>query len=553
MCRARWICVGLVTSATACSPGRALTDAATDAPPPLDKPNIILIISDDQRAETVACMPKLQAELATRGVTFARNYASTPLCCPGRSTVLTGRYAHNHGVISNGDIEEGDTDRTSGAVLFEENGNEPRVFAAGLKLRGYTTGFFGKYLNGYVDRVDADGDGDALPDRHVPPYWDEWYAFPHADFFYFRLVERGTAAPEARRTCYLPTPATDTQKRNNCVDAAEIVVNDGRENHADDLLGDKLIAFIRDEAAAGRPFFAYYAPKAPHMPADAPSRYQPEPGRAVFTAEALARMESCALFDWADRPDSVLEADLSDKPEWVQNRAGSVTVEEIDDKRRRQLVSLLAIDDVVGELFRTLGDSGILGETIVLFTSDNGYAWGEHWHMAKNCAYEVCARVPLIAFHPRLLAPGRVDDASMLMNADLAPTIAALAGAAPPDDVDGESFAGLLDGSTGTWAREAMLTECWPSEPKGGISAAIRTARWRYVAYYLDDARTQPRLRADDGAREIELYDLTADPDELDNLARLAPEQLAAKGYDVGEITATIADLDIRLQTLQRE
>src|SRR5262249_6252839 len=153
------------------------------------------------------CMPKLQELIGAKGVRFIRNYASTPLCCPGRSTVLTGKYAHNHGVRTNGDVEEGDTVTTAGAIDFQQNGNEEIVFAKALRAAGYRTGLIGKYLNGYERQMKVDTDGDGIPDhdRYVPPYWDDWHVFDGPRFFNFRLIEKDADAALAKRVCYLST------------------------------------------------------------------------------------------------------------------------------------------------------------------------------------------------------------------------------------------------------------------------------------------------------------------------------------------------------------
>ncbi|MBI5480428.1 MAG: sulfatase [Deltaproteobacteria bacterium] len=514
--------------------------------------NIVFILSDDQRADSTACMTKLQKHLAAEGVTFRNNFGTTPLCCPGRSTVLTGRYAHNHGVKSNGDIEEGDTDKTPGAVIFKNHGNEERVFARWLGDQGYLTGFFGKYLNGYPALTDADSDGNGKPDNYIPPYWDEWRAFPHADFFNFQLVERGAGETETRRVCYLSSSATTLADRTRCIENADAVVDDGGENYSDDMLKDKVIDFIARASATGKPFFVYFAPKAPHAPALSPGRYQSDPDVYQYTPEALERLKDCALFEWAARPPSFMEPDVSDKPEWVVDLVGNATREGLDEKRKRQLVSVLATDDAVEDIMTALQALGIKEKTVVFHTSDNGYAWGEHWYGKKNCGYEECIRLPLTVFHPGNPIPGRVVEDAMLMNADLAATFADLAGAAVPGDVlmNGSSFAGLLDGTLQSWPRDEVLTECW--SPRY-IIASVRTLRWKYVEYYDDDAWTIVHMRSSDGRQELELYDLEQDPHELQNLAWATPAELATWGYAAGEVEAAVADLKARLASLKAQ
>lgn len=150
---------------------------------PGGRPNIVFILTDDQRAESVSCMPKLRKLLLDKGVSFGNSFASTSLCCPARSTLLTGLYAHNHGVLQNGDVEDGEETKTPGALDFRKNGGEAKNLARWLKEAGYRTSFFGKYLNGYDKVMQREG-------TYTPAYWDDWYAFPHAEYFDFQLVEK---------------------------------------------------------------------------------------------------------------------------------------------------------------------------------------------------------------------------------------------------------------------------------------------------------------------------------------------------------------------------
>lgn len=527
----------------------ATRDSAADrdaASPPVGPYNVILILADDQRADAIACMPKLQEHLVQRGVTFSNFFASTPLCCPSRSTELTGLFAHNHGVRSNDDDEDGDGQSIPGERDFRQNDNEERVVARWLKEQGVRTGFFGKYLNGYEDYIAA---APSLDDT-VPPYWDEWRAFQQPTFFNFQLVERGFDEANARLVCYL-TPDIDDPSRAGCRDTADDVVRDGVEHHSDDTVAGHLDAFVRRAVADGVRFFAQYSPKAPHLPAEAPLRYQPDPARAEYTDEALARLTDCDLWERLDQPESVLEEDVSDKPQWVQALVGTETEQSLDERRKRQLASVLAVEDAIESLVATLDELGIADRTVILYTSDNGYAWGEHHWIKKNCAYEECSRVPLVVVHPALAGGGSVNDA-MLLNTDLAPTIAELAGAAVPDGLNGASFAGLADGSRVDWPRDEILTECWGGDTQPGILSAIRTERWKWVQYWEDYEQTIPLLRPN-GDEEVELYDLERDPIELDNLARLSNARLEALGYEPAEVDGTMEDLRGRLARLSAE
>ncbi|MBI4956505.1 MAG: sulfatase [Myxococcales bacterium] len=513
----------------------------------------MFILADDQRLDAARCMPKVHELIGARGVTFSQNFASTPLCCPGRSTVLTGLYAHNHGVITNGDIEEeGDEDeeKMPGAVAFRKLGNDERVFARFLQASGYATGYFGKYLNGY---------GKVLKDEpgYTPPYWDEWHAFVEPEFYDFQMVDRSGSAP-AQRTCYLTNRkdlphAKKLEKK--CRAGADAVVEDGAEHYSTDFIAEQALAFVRASAKAGKPFFVHFAVKAPHGPYQSPARYQPDLGKAKFSDEARRRLGTCSLFDWKDRPASYLEADMGDKPAWVAGLAGKLAEEKAEHVRKKQLMSVLATEDALVRLVDTLKELGIDGNTVLVYNGDNGYAWGERHYIGKNCAYDECAKVPLVAYDPRHPGGGKTLDVFTL-NVDLAPTFLELAGAKAGGDkkLDGESMAKLFGGDASGWQREYLLTECWgkatPAHPD--IHAAVRSKAWKYVEHYDDTERTQVKKRKD-GAREIELYDLGRDPYELDNLALLPAAKLGALGTSEAEVKRRQGELAAILHRLEKE
>lgn len=526
------------------------------------RPNILFILADDQRADTLSCMPKLARLLGSRGTTFRNNFASTPLCCPGRSSILTGMYAHNHGVLANGDIEDEDGDKSPGAIDFRKKGNETRTFAGWSQQRGYRTGYFGKYLNAYDKILETEP-------TYVPPHWDEWRAFSHAEYFDFDLVERGLGESKTTRRCYLggaedAAGEEDGKKKGKggkkgkkrartCKGAADEIARKGEENYSTDVLRDQVIAFVRKVSQEGKPWLVHFAPKAPHGPFLSPARYQPDPDEPVFSKEAMARLSSCPLLEWKDRPPSYLEADMSDKPQWIQEAKSKRTEEDrLDRVRRMQLASVLATEDAVEDILKVLSELGVADETIVVYTADNGFAWGEHWHTHKNCTYEECIRVPLVVLDPR--APGGPRTVvDFTMNVDLAPTFAAWTGAEVKGKIDGMSLAGLVDGSArAPWPRTEVLSECWGPGTQGrpDTHASVRTKKWKYVEHYEDNGRT--RLRSHKaGGTDRELYDLEKDPFEIDNLLRLSPEALARTGHTRQLVEATTLDLTGKLTALK--
>lgn len=513
------------------------------------KPNIVFLLADDQRLDAATCMPKLHERIAKKGVTFRKNFASTPLCCPGRSTILTGLYAHNHGVIMNGDIEEeGDDEgeKVPGAVAFRDKGNDEKVFAKWLRQVGYRTGYFGKYLNGFSKLRKKEP-------NYTPPYWDVWRSFNEPEYYNFQLVER-SGDGSTQVSCYLTNRKGVRREKKAeaaCKKGADTVVSAG-ENYSTDVLTDKTIEFIRESAKLGKPFFVHLAVKAPHAPFESPERYQPDLEKVEFTEEAMKRLSACPLFDWKDRPASFLEQDVSDKPEWVQSLKG-LDAKKPDKIRKLQLASVLATEDAIVRITDVLAELHIEGDTVLVYTADNGYAWGEHSYTGKNCAYDECAMVPLYAFDPRNPAGGKALDL-LTMNADLAPTFAELAGAKLGIKVNGQSMAAPFAGDASGWKRDHILTECWGGTEKKrpDIHAAVRSADWKYVEHYEDAERKKIHVRKD-GGQEIELYDLAKDPRELDNLLRLPDDKLAALGTSSQKARQKAAELAKILHDLEAQ
>jgi N-acetylglucosamine-6-sulfatase len=437
------------------------------------KPNLVIILTDDQRWDTTGLehsidgmtpvMPEVQAELA--GVTFPNAFVSTSLCCPSRSSLLRGQYAHTTGVLTN-------TQPLGGALNFDDSS----TLATWLQGAGYHTGFFGKYLNGYNQLWTAP----APP--YVPPGWEEWHAFKAPKYYDFSLIEHGAGYDHAD-TSYDSGCATYTTCPGDAGPCSNL------QNYSTDVLLAKALTFV--DQAAGQPFFLYFAPYAPHAPACA----------AEQDAGSFG-----GIAPW--RPPNWNEADVSDKPAWVQNLCPMPSGKQnnIDNFRKKQLASLQAVDRAVGAIMDKLRAIGQDQNTLVLFTSDNGYAWGAHCHRPKRCPYEECLRVPLFIRYPALVPSPRVDLRAGL-NIDFAFTFAELAGLMPPITQDGRSLTRVLTNDEAFW-RPDFLYEQWldPDDEDNDVVpptlAAVRSTEWKYVEYVTG---------------ETELYNLLADPFELQN------------------------------------
>jgi N-acetylglucosamine-6-sulfatase len=462
------------------------------------RPNIVLVVTDDQDARAVEAMPTVMALLHEQGVRFTHFFASTPLCCPARVSLLRGQYAHNHGVLGNGGPN-------GGFATFRRLGGEDSTVATWLHDAGYRTALLGKYLNGYPEDTDP---------TYVPPGWDEWDALAveapaGGGYVDYELNENG------RRVAYGH-------------DAAD---------YSTDVLAAKATDFIARTTAADQPFFLYLAPFAPHDPRI------PAPRHGQAFAEA-----------WAPRSAAFNEADVSDKPGWVRDRPvlSDEQVAEIDARYRDRLRTLLAVDEMVATLVETLEATGELENTYLFFTSDNGFHLGEHrLPIGKETPYEAAVRVPLLVRGPGVPAGIAVD--SLALNVDLAPTLAELAGVPVPPFVDGRSLVPLLRGSPPTGWRQAVLLEFFGVIRDGGlgtpsVAPAVRDAtpvpeEDGEVALLGPRAppyralRTPGLLYIEYAGEVRELYDLRADPQELENLAGRADSALLTR------LSARLAEL----------
>jgi arylsulfatase A-like enzyme len=357
--------------------------------PTHERPNILLILTDDQPAETVSEMPKLREGLVDGGVTFERGFVSDPLCCPSRATILTGRYAHNHGVKSNS-LPGG------GAEKFRDDGLDRDTIATRLKQAGYSTGYFGKYLNEYRG-------------RYVPPGWDRWFVYS------------GSATAE---------------RSYDMNDQGRVLTYTHSHTNETDLTADRAAGFINEHARG--PWFMVVGTRAPHGP------HRPSDNhRNDFNGVDLPRFG---------------EDDVSDKPAAVRNAPplDERRTDRLREEYEGKLETLQDVDDLVGKLLNRLEATGQLRETYVVYTTDNGWLLGEHNLTAKGLPYEEAIRVPYVVRGPGVPRGETRDE--LVANVDLAPTFAGWAGAELPG-ADGRDLAPLLgDGPAPSW-RERLLIE----------------------------------------------------------------------------------------------
>jgi arylsulfatase A-like enzyme len=362
-------------------------------------------------------MPQTRHWFAAGGTRFTNAYATTPLCCPSRASIMTGRYSHNTGVTRN--QGGGNLDPTTTLQAF-------------LSGAGYRTAIAGKYLQGISLDVD-------------PPFFDRWAIFK---WHYFN-----------------PTVNVDGQA--SAVDG-----------YSTDYAASMAVCFLRDfESTDAAPWFLYVAPFAPHRP------YKPE---ADYSKTKTPR--------WNPDP-SFFEGTNGQPPFLDRTRLTRIKARSI---HRRQLRTLMSVDDLVGRIFRTLGELGEGRNTLAFFVSDNGLLLGEHRLYAKRLPYTPSIKVPLLMRWPGRIPTGRVDP-RLAANVDIAPTVLSATGlqpaGAPP--LDGVSLMGGVK-------RQRLFLEQWDNyRPKLRSWASIRTRGSQYIEYYN---------RAEDKIVFRQFYDIRRDP-----------------------------------------
>jgi arylsulfatase A-like enzyme len=421
-------------------------------------PNVLVIETDDQTVESMRVMDNVNSLIGAQGTTFTNSFVNYSLCCPSRSTFLTGQYAHNHGVLSNAPPNGGGERFAS--LHAGDN------LAVWLKKAGYYTALIGKYLR-------ARGD-----DPGVPLGWSEWHeALVGYGVYDYPINDGGTLTEHGR------APGDFKQ----------------------DVLTSKAVNFVNRRAASPKPFFLWLTYGAPHWSPPDPNPNPPY--NCGHGAKPAPRHAHAFDSEPLPTPPSLNEADVSDK----QAAIGALSplsenqIADVQRKYRCELESLLSVDEGVKELLDKLKSKGALDDTLVIYTSDNGYFHGEHRiPPGKMRIYEESIRVPLLIRGPGI--PKGVTIDPLAINADLAPTIVEVASAARPGLImDGRPLIPLAQQPEIEQERELLIEEpgvlvdtAW-----GPGFEAIRTERYVYAEFITG---------------ETELYDLQSDPFELQSL-----------------------------------
>ncbi|MEH2072476.1 MAG: sulfatase [Nostoc sp.] len=474
------------------------------------KPNIVFVLVDDMDADTInrdpeKYAPHIKSLLIDKGVTFPNFFVDVSLCCPSRTSILRGQYAHNTEVLTN-------VLPTGGFQKAYAKKIEKETIATSLQANGYRTALIGKYLNGYPDT--------APNDTYIPPGWTEWYS----------PMEKGNKKNQQHNYGNPYTQYNYTLNQNGKL----VKYHDKVEDYGTDVYTGFATDFIKRSARDGKPFFLYLAPFNIHSPYTPAKRHK-------------------SLFQGVEAPTppnfNETETDgFSTKPKFMQQqlklRLDDEQIEFVNKSYRKRLRSLQSVDEAIGQLVDTLKAEGQLNNTYIIFTSDNGYKQGIHRvSLGKESAYEEDIRLNLVVRGPGISAGKKLQE--LVGNIDFFPTFTDMAGVKPPTFVNGRSFLPLLKGTTpepSKW-RSAFLVEHTQNQnlleaedmdddllqladedrsqlqsrqkPKQVLKIptyqAIRTRDYTYVEY-------------ETGAKE--LYNIKKDPYQLKNLASTADPAL---------------------------
>jgi len=417
------------------------------------RPNIVLLMTDDQHVESVRVMTSVQRRIVEQGTSFVNAFASWPVCGPSRASLLTGQYAHNHGVLGNS--------APLGGVRALDATN---TLAVWLQQAGYHTAQIGKYINGY------------RATDPIPPGWSDWNATVQGGgYLNTTLNENGTLVNYAGQ-------------------------------YQTDVYAEKGADLVRRAAATGKPFFTWISFGAPHTG----DPLEPDDPRAGDDDDDSAGGGTPAVADrhrdaFADEPlptsSAYNEADVSDKPQHIRRRPLLTDDDKADitERYQQRLESLLAVDEAVDRILDALDETGQADNTLVVFVSDNGFFHGEHRvPIGKALLYEPSTRIPLVMRGPGV--PAAVSRTQLVANVDLAPTFLHVAGATPGRPQDGRPLIQLAANPAVAQGRPILLEGAPRSQ--AALTTAVRTPRYQYTEVVNG---------------EVELYDLRIDPDQLDS------------------------------------
>ncbi len=429
------------------------------------KMNIIFILADDHRYDAMGFMKKIPGletpamdKMASEGAHISNAFVSTALCSPSRASILTGQYAHTHRVVDNDAAMPPDL----------------KFFPQYLQQAGYQTAFMGKWHMGHADDMPQPG-------------FDYWLSFRGQGVYndpVFNINGEKVKQPEGSYTT--------------------------------DRLTDYAVEWLesRDQK---KPFFLYLSHKGVHAEFYPAKRHEGKYADIPIISPPsmyLTATDSSRTYGTVTAP--ATPVNYRDIPQWV--RAQRYSWHGVDNMYhgtipfdqfyRRYLETLQAVDESIQRVMNWVKEEGLEKNTMLVYMGDNGFSFGEHGLIDKRHAYEESMRVPLLVWAPGMVRPRSVVD-QVIMNVDLAPSFLELAGVKKPEQMQGYSFIDVLKGKPQGWQRDKVFYEYyWESAfPQTPTTFAIRTSQYKYIFYH--------------GVWDInELYDLQADPYEMNNLVR---------------------------------
>lgn len=405
------------------------------------RPNIVLVTTDDMNDYDLRWMPETRALIEREGTEFTDFSSQHPLCCPARASLLTGQYAHNNGVHHN-----------QGPYNANALVNPDNNIGAWLQDGGYRTGFIGKFLNGF--------------DRYPVAGWNRFNHSMQASMFnaYGYEFSDDRSIPD--------------------------------DLHMSDYVGRQTVGYVRD-FAGDRPFFIWTSQIAPHNMKV--TRGWPTVKTAI-PAKRHRDLYSNAMPPSLDKP-SFNEANVKDKPKYLRDNMEMRDRRTIIKAFRQRIRSLKAVDEQVGHLVAALKATGELRNTVILFTSDNGYLLGEHRLVGKNYAFEEAMQVPMLIRGPGIPVGSTVEPMTIV---DVAATVADVANVEPQRTQDGRSLIPVANGEPGY---DRFLIQAG-HQARSWSFRGIREEQWTYAEHY--------------GGEDVdgrELYDRDSDPYQLRNVA----------------------------------
>ncbi len=436
-----------------------------------DRPNILFIMTDDHASHAMSCYgsrinqtPNLD-RIANEGMRFDNCFCTNSICTPSRATILAGTYNHINGVTT----------------LATPMDNETLTFPKILQDAGYQTAVFGKWHLG-------------TGPKHCPTGFDDWAVLPGQGFYHNpEFIFKG--------------PHGGTRKST--------------QGYVTDIITDMSLDWLK-QRDPDKPFCLLYQHKAPHRP-----WFPDEKHEHLYLNEHIPEPETL-YDDYSNRAGAAAAAEMRVGTHMHPLDVKAEIPQHLSENERRKwayqryikdyLRVIASVDDNVGRVLDYLDETGLSENTIVVYTSDQGFFLGDHGWYDKRFIYEESLRMPLIIRYPKEVQAGSVNK-DMVLNTDFAPSFLDLAGAEIPESFQGRSIRPLLQGGTPPDWRQSMYYRYWMHKANHNVYAhyGLRTHRYKLI-YYYSEACDQPGAIDESYEPEWELFDLEEDPYELNNV-----------------------------------